>query len=85
MTAFAQETAEERELARENFQQADKNGDGKLDPREFRTFIDANADDDIGRAATVRRFGAYDTAFARVDADKNGEITPAELTAARGR
>lgn len=83
-TVSAQQTAEQRQLVRENFQQADKNDDGKLDSREFRAFINANADDDIGRAAMVRRFGAYDRAFSRVDADNNGEITPTELTAARG-
>ncbi|MEP0391694.1 EF-hand domain-containing protein, partial [Erythrobacter sp.] len=68
---------------RENFQQADKNDDRKLNPREFKAFINANAEDDIGRASMVRRFGAYDRAFARLDADKDGEITRAELLAAR--
>ncbi|MEP1422019.1 MAG: EF-hand domain-containing protein [Erythrobacter sp.] len=79
----AQTSEETQQRARENFQQADKNDDRKLNPREFKAFINANAEDDIGRASMVRRFGAYDRAFARLDADKDGEITRAELLAAR--
>jgi len=81
--ASARSVNEEQEFAQENFRQSDKNGDGTLDRQEFRAFIDANADDDIGRAAMVRRFGAYDTAFERVDTNEDGNITRWELAAAR--
>lgn len=79
----AQISEEKQKLARENYQQADRNDDRKLNSEEFRAFINANAEDDIGRASTVRRFGAYDRAFARLDADKDGEITLTEMAAAR--
>ena len=69
--------------ARENFQQADADGNGKLTRAEFRNFINANADDGLGRAGMVRRFGAYDTAFDRVDKNKDGVVTPTELAAVR--
>ena len=82
-SAIANEKADERAKAQANFQQADENSDGKLTPSEFRNFINANADDDIGRASTVRRFGAYVRAFGRLDANKDGEITVQELAAAR--
>ena len=59
-TAMAQSSDADRAAARLNFQQSDANDDGELDAAEFRAFIDANADDDIGRAGMVRRFGAYD-------------------------
>lgn len=82
-SASANEKTDDRAKARENFQQADVDSDGKLTRAEFRNFINANADDDIGRASTVRRFGAYDRAFGRLDANKDGEITTQELAAAR--
>lgn len=82
--ALAQNSDAERAAARLNFQQSDANDDGELNAAEFRAFINANADDDIGRAGMVRRFGAYDRAFSRVDGDGNGSITPAELAEARG-
>lgn len=79
--AIAQSNAE-RDAARVNFRQADANNDRVLSRREFRAFINANADDGIGRAPMVRRLGAYDTAFERVDRNGNGVVTPAELAAA---
>jgi hypothetical protein len=81
-SAIAQSDAE-REAARANFRQADANGDHRLNRREFRAFINANAEDGLGRAAMVRRFGAYDRAFARVDRNGNGIVTPAELSTAQ--
>lgn len=74
-----------RTLARENFRIADVNKDGKLSKPEFRVFIDENAKDDIGRAPTVRRFGAYDTAFERLDANKDGFVARSEIAGARER
>ena len=72
-----------QKAASENFQQADANDDGKLSKSEFRKFIDLNAEDKIGRAATVKSYGMYDTAFGRVDANEDGYITPDELKAMR--
>ena len=80
---LANEDADDQAKARENFQQADEDNDGKLTPAEFRNFIDANADDGLGRAGMVRRFGAYETAFKRVDKNADGIVTASELAAAR--
>ncbi|WP_299323779.1 EF-hand domain-containing protein [Parasphingopyxis sp.] len=77
--AMAQSDAE-REAAQANFRQADANGDRRLSRSEFRTFIDANAEDGLGRASAVRRLGAYDRAFDRADRNGNGVVTPAELS-----
>lgn len=82
--AMAQSDAE-REAAQANFREADANGDRRLSRAEFRAFIDANAEDGLGRASTVRRFGAYDRAFDRADRNGNGIVTPAELAAAGSR
>ncbi|MEL6978241.1 MAG: hypothetical protein AAGM38_06135 [Pseudomonadota bacterium] len=70
-----------KERAAENFLQADANADGALNRSEFETLIDLNADDDIGRANMVRRFGRYDMAFSRVDANQDGFATPEEMRA----
>ena len=80
---LANEEADDQAKARENYQQADADNDGKLTPAEFRDFINANADDGLGRAGMVRRFGAYDTAFKRVDKNADGVLTARELAAAR--
>lgn len=79
--AWAQANAD-RATARANFRQADANGDGRLNRREFRAFIDANAEDGLSLSSTVRRFGAYDRAFARVDSNGDGIVTSGELNAA---
>ena len=81
-TGAAAQDADQKAAA-QNFQQADANEDGKLNKSEFRKFIDLNAEDKIGRAATVKSYGMYDTAFGRVDANKDGFITPDELKARR--
>lgn len=73
----------DRKAARENFMQADANKDALLSKSEFKNFINANADDDLGRASMVRRFGAYDRAFARVDANKDGFVSGKELAASQ--
>ena len=71
-----------RERARENFLAADANQDKQLDADEFKTFIDLNAEDGLGRAGTVRRFGMYARAFGRVDEDQDGFVTPQEMRSA---
>lgn len=68
-----------REKAAENFRQADVDANGALSLSEFTTLIDLNAEDGLGRAATVKRFGRYGTAFGRVDANADGLVTPEEI------
>lgn len=70
---------DQRSLVRENFKLADANGDDRLSRPEFRRFIDENAKDKLGRSAMVKQFGAYDTAFERVDSNKDGFVTKGEI------
>lgn len=72
---------DQRDQARANFLQADVNKDGKLDLAEFTTFINLNADQGLGRAATVRRFSQYARAFATADANKDGFVSREEIAA----
>jgi Ca2+-binding EF-hand superfamily protein len=74
---------DKQKAAAENFQQADADKDGKLSKTEFRKFIDLNAADKLGRAATIKSYGMYDTAFGRVDANKDGFVTPDEIKSMR--
>lgn len=85
MPALALDKKADRASAQENFKQADGNKDRKLTKAEFRKLIDANAADNLGKAPMIKRFGAYDTAFARVDTNKDGIITLKELAALRGK
>jgi Ca2+-binding EF-hand superfamily protein len=62
-----------------NFKAADVDGDDALTQAEFQDFINANADDNIGHAAKLRRFGAYDRAFDKLDKDKSGTVTWSEV------
>jgi Ca2+-binding EF-hand superfamily protein len=72
LAPFANADASEQQAIREaNFAAADADGDGALTPTEFKAFIDANADDNLGQAATLRRFGAYDRAFKKLDKDES--------------
>ena len=68
-----------RSLVAENFEQADTNNDDKLSPSEFRVLIDENAKDEIGRAAFIKRRQAYDSVFARLDANNDGYVSFSEL------
>ena len=80
--ATAPTIAEEQDslaIAETNFIAADRDGDGKLDQYEFRFLIDANAENNIGRAATIRRFNAYDRAFQRVDRNSDGSVLWTEV------
>ncbi len=74
-----------RAQARANFVKADINQDRHLDYAEFKIFINLNADHNIGRASMIRRFNAHDRAFLRVDLDRDGRISPAELSEASNR
>lgn len=68
-----------RAIVKANFEAADADGSGSLDPSEFQALIDANAKHEIGRAAMVRRFGAYHRAFVRADRDGDGSVAWSEI------
>ena len=63
----------------ENFHLADANNDDKLSALEFRVLIDENTKDEIGRAAFIKRRQAYDSVFARLDANNDGYVSFSEL------
>lgn len=67
--------------AQEPFAAADANGDGVLDKTEFRAFIDALAEAGKPNAQKVKSAGRYDMAFGRIDKDKDGSISAAEVAA----
>ncbi len=71
----------QRAQARANFQAADANQDQVLDSNEFKTFINLNADDNLGRAGMIRRFGMYSRAFSTVDANADGVVSKKEIAA----
>jgi Ca2+-binding EF-hand superfamily protein len=65
------------------FIKADANGDRKIAPHEFRTLIAELVAAGSEKAISVKKWGVYGYAFKRIDADKDGLITPAELQAQR--
>ncbi|MEL7013688.1 MAG: hypothetical protein AAFO72_10465, partial [Pseudomonadota bacterium] len=67
--------AQNKELAAENYRQADTDGDGRLIFAEFTDFIDLNAADGLGNAARVKSRGLHARAFERVDANGDGVVT----------
>ncbi len=71
----------QRAQARANFQAADVNQDQVLDPAEFKTFINLNADHNLGRAGMIRRFGMYGRAFGTADANGDGVVSKQEIAA----
>ena len=58
-----------------NYQSADEDGDGNLTMRQFRVFIDANAEIDFARASQVKRMRAYRPAFLAVDLNSDGSLS----------
>lgn len=70
-------------IVKTNFEAADADGNGSLDSIEFPSLINANAENQIGRAAMVKRFGAYDRAFSTADRNGDGEVAWTEILAAR--
>ena len=58
-----------------NYQSADEDGDGNLTMRQFRVFIDANAEIDFARASQVKRMRAYRSAFLAVDLNNDGSLS----------
>lgn len=61
--------------AQANFKAANVSTTGQLTPAEFKTFIDLNAAAQIGRAPKIKANNAYDRAFGKVDADKDGKVS----------
>ena len=61
---------------------ADADGDGVLVLPEFRVFVRHMAEAGQPTARLISRFAAYRIAFARVDANRDGRATPAELRSA---
>ena len=68
-------------IVEDHFHAADANGDGQLDRTEFPALIDANAARNIGRAAMVKRFGAYERAFKTADQNDDGVVPWSEILA----
>lgn len=76
--AHAAETDQEKAAA--IFKLADANSDDALSKSEFMTFIDLNAAANLGRAGLIKKNRRYDTAFSRLDANKDGAVTRAEMS-----
>jgi hypothetical protein len=63
----------------EDFAAADANKSGTLDAVEFRAFINLSAAAGRKNAVMVRNMGVYDRAFAKLDQNRDGQLSPAEL------
>ena len=72
--------ADKKKLA-DNLAEADANGDAMLTRDELDRLLQLNAQDNIGRAAQIIKFGRQGKVFNRIDADKNGLVTRQELQA----
>ncbi len=73
------EVKESLQPAHKNFLAADADKSGGLDAKEFKVFIDANAEINFGKAKEIQKRNAYDRVFKKADKDKNGFITWAEF------
>jgi Ca2+-binding EF-hand superfamily protein len=62
-----------------NFKMADVDKNDQLSMAEFQIFINLNADQNLGQAVTVRRFGIYTKAFKKLDANGDGILTKHEI------
>lgn len=65
------------------FARADTTGDGALSPAEFKTFIDDLAEAGRAQAQRVKAAGRYGLAFDRIDQNRDGLVTAAEVAAMR--
>ena len=73
--------AQAQAQAQADFQAADVDKNGRLTFAEFKTFINLNAEHNLGRAASIRRFGLYTKVFQKADADGDGVVTKEEIAA----
>lgn len=73
--AQAELAPEALKQAQANFKTANVSNTGELTPAEFKTFIDLNAAAQIGRAPKIKANNAYDRAFGKVDANKDGKVS----------
>ncbi|MBU2358756.1 MAG: hypothetical protein KKB02_07505 [Alphaproteobacteria bacterium] len=80
--AAAQTATTPQEMAAANFRLADADANNGLSAAEFAAFIDLNAAQNIGRAGRVKAAGAYGQAFARLDRNGDGLVSPDELAQA---
>ncbi|WP_424990908.1 hypothetical protein [Fluviibacterium sp. S390] len=64
---------------------ADADRDQSLTQPEFKTFVQAMAQQGQPTARQIRFFGVYGLAFSIADGDKDGRITPDELRQADDR
>ena len=62
-----------------NFKTADVDKNDQLNLAEFKIFINLNADQNLGQAISVRRFGIYTKAFKKLDANGDGILTKHEI------
>ena len=62
-----------------NFKTADVDKNDQLNLAEFKIFINLNADQNLGQAISVRRFGIYTNAFKKLDANGDGILTKHEI------
>lgn len=69
-------------LAQENFSAADADESGGLSQEEFKVFMRANAQDQLGSSEKVVQNNAYGQAFSKIDGDRDGQITMDEFAAA---
>lgn len=71
----------QRAQAQANFAAADVNQDEQLDMAEFTAFINLNADHNLGKASTIRRFGMHSRAFGTADTNGDGVVSKKEIAA----
>lgn len=67
-----------------NFLAADADQSGGLNEKEFKTLIDANAAQSLGKAKLIQQRDAYGRAFSKFDKDKDKNVTWAEIEAMAG-
>lgn len=71
-------SAADKQAMIENMLKADTNNDGILYLSEFELLINLNAEDGLGKAALIKRTGAYKKAFTRIDSNGDGAVSKSE-------
>ncbi len=71
----------QRVQAQANFFAADIDKNEQLSLSEFMTFINLNAEHNLGQAASIRQFKMYKMAFKKADANGDGILTKQEIAA----